>query len=333
LLVEDFTPFRANLTTGDKVLHVESIGVGAEGWRSIAFFGPGQPAGMAQLALERYAKDKPSVEGQIRFLAGGPQIGDVELGRNGEEPLIGRELGLALLTNGRGGMARLQVDLGEAKSKYDCALGANLHPTVPVDRHIFVKRIRVWVVADGFITPLNRESLVSFTPGPPAKWRFVASTGDGRAVEIHLLADMLQDRNTTVFRFVRPLQAPAFGRDLSPESQVSLSVRVDLVDRNFHHERHRDAGAEHYFNTNARPINGRIGFEFTPAPEMSLRVISDAGRYHHESEWSMGVQHPIEVTRGLAASEDAFSPGWFCSRSSAAWDRPLAERLPVLGRR
>jgi len=44
------------------------------------------------------------------------------------------------------------VDLGNITSKYDCALGANLNPDFPVDRHILVKRIRVWVCADGFIT-------------------------------------------------------------------------------------------------------------------------------------------------------------------------------------
>ena len=37
---------------------------------------------------------------------------------------------------------RMCIDLGAVKSKYDCVLGANLHPNFPVDRHIFVKRIR-----------------------------------------------------------------------------------------------------------------------------------------------------------------------------------------------
>ena len=33
---------------------------------------------------------------------------------------------LVLLTNGLGGMARMCVDLGAVRSKYDCVLGANL---------------------------------------------------------------------------------------------------------------------------------------------------------------------------------------------------------------
>src|SRR5207253_1860877 len=89
------------------------------------------------------------------------------LDSSGATPPLAQDLGLVLLTNGAGAMARMAVDLGQTTSKYDCVLGANLHPTVPVDRHIFVKRIRAWVVADDFISALNAQSLVSFTPGPP----------------------------------------------------------------------------------------------------------------------------------------------------------------------
>ena len=48
------------------------------------------------------------------------------------------------------GMARLAVDLGSVY-KYDAALAVNLHPEwLPVDRHVLLKRIRVWADADGF---------------------------------------------------------------------------------------------------------------------------------------------------------------------------------------
>src|SRR6185369_10171345 len=202
-----------------------------------------------------------------------------------------------LLTNGIGGMARLQVNLGEVRSKYDCALAANLHPSVPVDRHVLVKRIRVWVVADGFISPLNRESLLDFTPGPPARWHFVASAGDGRAVEIHLLADMLPERNTTIFRFRRVNRPPAFGTDLPDEARVSLTIRVDIEDRNFHTETHRNPGAEHHFNSNTRALDKGIGFEFTPAADRQLRVFAQSGKYHPSIEWSTGIPHPVEASR------------------------------------
>ena len=81
-----------------------------------------------------------------------------------------RSTDLVLLTNGRGGMSRICVDLGRILSKYDCILSANLHPNVPVDRHVFAKRIRAWVNADGFISPLDYKNLGTFNPELPATW-------------------------------------------------------------------------------------------------------------------------------------------------------------------
>jgi glycogen debranching enzyme len=208
-------------------------------------------------------------------------------------------------------MARLAVDLGRIQSKYDCLLAANLHPSVPVDRHVFAKRARVWVNADGFITPLDLRNLADFTPGPPAQWRFVASAGNDRAVEIVLTADMLDGRNTTVLRFHRPASAPPFGHDLAPECRVALTVRVDIEDRNFHTETHHNGGAEHHFNTHTRPLATPAGFEFKPAADRHLRVFANHGAYHPQREWCEGIEHPIEASRGQTAHGDAYSPGWF----------------------
>ncbi|MFM8470050.1 MAG: amylo-alpha-1,6-glucosidase, partial [Limisphaerales bacterium] len=195
--------------------------------------------------------------------------------------------------------------------KYDCVLGANLHASVPVDRHVFVKRLRAWVNADGFFTPLNAENLVAFTPGPPAHWRFVANAGDGRSVEIHLLADLVPGKNTTLLRFVRPPHAPALGRELPPECSVSLTVRFDIEDRSFHCETKRNPGSEHHFAANSHALQGRAGFAFTPDASRQLKVWADTGRYHHEGEWSVNLPHPNEATRGQEGCGDAFSPGWF----------------------
>src|SRR4030095_15429207 len=101
------------------------------------------------------------------------------------------ETALVLLTNGIGGMARMCVDLGRINSKYDCVLGATLHPSLPTDRHIFVKRIRVCSNGDGCITPLDAQLLYAFAPRPRAHWVFVAGAGKGQSVEIHLTAEML----------------------------------------------------------------------------------------------------------------------------------------------
>jgi predicted glycogen debranching enzyme len=299
LLLEDTAPFRATLKTNSGTpQHTQAMRVDG---RYIGVFVPGQERGEAELNLERYGTTITQITGAIRFVG---------------EPAAAAEFperagGLVLLTNGRGAMARLQVDLGRIQSKYDCVLGANLHDTVPVDRHIFVKRVRVWVNADGFITALDAENLFEFTPGPPACWRFVASAGDDRAVEICLTADMLDGLNTTLFHFRRPAEAPPIGRELDSSCRVSLTVRVDLEDRNFHAETHHNGGAEHHFVTHTQTLTRAAGFEFRPAPDRHLRVFAERGVYHAQVEWSDGLSHTVEKTRGQVGYGDAFSPGWF----------------------
>jgi starch synthase (maltosyl-transferring) len=302
-LVRDEGPFRATLDSGGPLRHDHSVQAGT---MHVTAYPPETKASEARLFLERYGGSPAHLTTAIRFLGAEPLVF-----RHGLPQPGGGQAESVLLTNGVGGMARLQVNLGTVKSKYDCVLGANLHPSVPVDRHIFVKRIRVWVVADGFISTLNQESLIAFTPGPPAQWRFVAGAGEDRSVEIQLVADMLHGENTTVLRFSRPSAEPAEGHDLPPHAKVTLTVRVDIEDRNFHTETHRNGAAEWHFTSNTRPLGDQIGFEFMPASDRQLRVTSDGGQFNPEPEWSQGIWHPIENSRGLPDHSDVFSPGWF----------------------
>jgi predicted glycogen debranching enzyme len=303
LLVEDSAPFRAELRPAGATTAqmIPSIRVKT---RHIAAFAPGQPAGDAELTLERYGEEPRQISARFRV---------VSLPRPGAPPAAppDPETSLVLLTNGRGGMARLGVDLGSIRSKYDCLLGANLNPDLPVDRHVFAKRARVWINADGFITPLDARNLVEFAPGPPAQWRFLASAGDDRAVEILLTIDLLEERNTSVLSIARPSTAPPVGRDLPTDCRVAVTVRVDIEDRNFHSETHRNGGTEHHFNTNTHPLSHRAGFEFKPAADRQLRVFSDRGAFHPQVEWCDSIAHPIEATRGQVDHGDAYSPGWF----------------------
>ena len=310
LLIEDSAPFRATLEITNaaggssedfRAKPVQSI---ANGEVHIACFAPGQPVGDAQLTLERYATTSQKISATVRFLPANP-------------PAASRRAqpsDLVLLTNGRGGMARLCVDFGRVNSKYDCGLGANLNPTVPVDRHVFVKRLRVWVNADGFLSPLDFKNLVSFQPGATASWNFVANAGDGRTVEIELRAAMTAGENTTVFHFLRPSEKRAGGKQLPASADVRLTVRVDIEDRNFHSETQRNGGADFHFSANTRPLEnrpGQTGFAFTPAPDRQLQVSADAGEYHPQPEWCENIPHPVEQTRGQTGSGDAYSPGWF----------------------
>ena len=38
---------------------------------------------------------------------------------------------------------------------------------------------------------------------------------------------------------------------------------------------------------------------------------ASAGAYHPGPEWSLGLPHPVEASRGMAGTGDAYSPGWF----------------------
>ncbi len=303
LLIQDEAPFSVTVTLpGEHSRHLRSIPV-ANGFAAAL-----PPSALAvprpveaEIVLERFREARNPAPGRIRLLAETPAL-----------PVPGRS-GLCLLTNGRGGMARLHADLGAVSSKYDCLLGANLNPRVPCDRHVLAKRLRAWVNADGFLTALDRDGLVRFEPGPPARWSFVCPAGDGRTVQVELTMAMLPMRNTVVARFQRrPGPAPSLpGDDLPADRDVALTVRLDLEDRGFHGETRADPGTDRHFREHTRDLEGRPGFLFQPAGDRRLLVWADRGAWHPEPEWSVGLAHPVEASRGMIAQGDAWSPGWF----------------------
>lgn len=304
LLIKDEVPFAARLEPKNNpasaaTLHLQSIPASG---KHIACIPPRTESSDAKLVLERSTDRDSNLSGEVRFLPATP---------DGNPTTTLKPSDLALLTNGRGGMARLCADLGRVNSKYDCVLGASLHPSLPVDRHVLVKRLRAWINADGFITPLDFHNLAHFTPGPPAVWNFVAQAGDGRTVEVQLLAFMPDGANATVFQFSRPTTKQARGKQVPSNADVQLTVRLGIEDRNFHSETKHNGGAEHHFNSNTHPLKGKIGFAFTPARDRHLRVFASSGAYHSQPEWNFNVPHPVEATRGQTDAGDVFSPGWF----------------------
>ncbi|MGH7940272.1 MAG: amylo-alpha-1,6-glucosidase [Limisphaerales bacterium] len=304
LLVEESAPFQAVLHTPDAgTMRLKSIPAGKE---HVALFAPRDVAADAPLILERHATASQRISALIRFLPAQAK------------PLAPEyaPASLTLFTNGIGGMARLCVDLGRVNSKYDCVLGANLNPHCPVDRHVFVKRLRAWVNADGFLSPLVFGNLREFEAGPPAVWKFVANAGDGRTVEVILRADMLEGKNTVVFQFLRPAAAHAIGKQLPADADVRLTIRLDIEDRNFHQETKRNGGADYHFSSNMHLLDAKsggryVGFAFTPEKDRQLRAFADHGEFHPQPEWSENIPHPVEASRGQVASGDAYSPGWF----------------------
>jgi starch synthase (maltosyl-transferring) len=292
-------PFDATLAGGQRV--DDKAKSARMGELHMASFGAPHKSGDTELVLKTQQGDL--VSGRVRFLSVPPEL---------FSPYS--KQGLVLLSNGRGGMARMYADLGRIQSKYDCVLGASLHPNFPVDRHVFVKRIRAWLkVEEAVLAQLGKDSLVvdTFEAGPPACWRFAFHLPDGQPVFLELVADMLDQLNTTVLRFSRPTGVPDAGPDPFAQPAVRLTVRVDIEDRNFHLETKCNGGAEYHFSSNSRELSDRVGFVFAPARDRQLRVVADTGLYHHQGEWCWNIPHPIEQSRGQEGSGDAYSPGWF----------------------
>jgi starch synthase (maltosyl-transferring) len=296
LLVRDAHPFAAALRRGASApQRLRSVPV-RDGHAAV--LPPVSAPGPAVLELERFAAGVEHGAVHLEFLRDPP-----------DPAMRSPGTGLALLANGRGAMCRMHADLGAIASKYDALLAANLHPTAPSDRHVLVKRLRAWVDADGFITPLDAANLAVFAAGPPARWEFVANAGDGRTVELALEVELAHGRNTVVARVSRPAGPPRWGAALPAAARVAVTVRLDLEDRSFHAETRRSSEAEAHLAGATAPRGD--GFDCAFADDRRLAVRAIGGTYHHAPEWCEGIAHPIEAGRGMAGAGDAWSPGWF----------------------
>lgn len=295
LLVRDTQPFRLRYEAGSRLPIVRrSVAIGGA---HVAVVLPRRDEHDAEidatLEVRRHEPGAPIVSATIRELARVPKLA-----------LRDRD-GIALLTNGRGAYARIHADLGAVASKYDALLAANLHPSVPCDRHVFVKRARAWANADGFITALDAENCTSFLAGPPARYAFAVHAGDGRVVDLVLTVAMEPGEDAVRLVFERP-------HNVEPDEaqRLSITLRLDLEDRGFHGETRRTPETEAHFAEHVRTLGEQAGFVFEPADDRRLAAVAGGSRYHPEPEWSH-VAHPIEASRGMLAEGDAYSPGWF----------------------
>lgn len=219
----------------------------------------------------------------------------------GEAP----ESSCVLLTNRRGGMGIIRLDLGSVDSKYDCVLGANLSEFLPVDRHVFVKRIRLWGRCGNRITPLDRHNLKSFSKSDSATWVFGISDGDRLLTELEVNIWMKPFENSVEVR-VSTRNHPSGG------DPVSVMARIDIEDRNFHSQTHLDSAYAEFFSRHITDFDGfASGFEFRAAPDRLLTVGSPNGTYVIEEELCRGIPHKVEQSRGQEGAGDAFSPGYF----------------------
>ena len=224
--------------------------------------------------------------------------------------LAAAPLTAGLLTNGRGAMAYARAAWGSLHSQYDALLAANLSPSVPVDRHIFLTRCRAWLRNRDYSHEINLHCLEQFEviPGEALLWRFRVPTGMGQSVGLTFRLTMPAGQNTSRLHIERE-PTPAGVDGLSDHAPVAVILRPDIESRSMHEQTKAYLGAERHWPAvvEARPD----GFIFASVPGHPLSVTLSAGTFQRADEWSYQVHHDFEASRGIEATSDLYSPGYF----------------------
>ncbi|MBU4199405.1 MAG: glycogen debranching enzyme N-terminal domain-containing protein, partial [Verrucomicrobia bacterium] len=200
---------------------------------------------------------------------------------------------LVLGTNGRGGMMRAGVIWAELRSRYDALLAGNLSAEVPEDRRIMLTRCRAWLIYHGYSQDITVDREQLFVHGDNAGlWRFRVPFGHGQLVVIDICVEMLSGQNAVRLSFVR--RPCVVGQDcLADDLPVTLIVRPDIEDRNFHEDTKAFLGPEKTWPAAIHPEER--GFIFSPDPNRRLKMITSAGSFQVEPEWQYLVHHPVEA--------------------------------------
>ena len=210
-----------------------------------------------------------------------------------------------------GGMMRAAAFWGRLDSRYDALLGANFDSKMPENRWMVFSRCRIWAVFQGYSRELALDCLEKFTFSYEhgGKWRFHVPTSEGKyyVIELYLALDPEDNRLTlTISRPKSPRGKPGF---LEDEKNVTIILRPDIENRNFHDVVKAFAGPETQWPEAVKPFDN--GFFFSLVRERNLRLVVSRGKFIHEPEWHYMVHRPFEVTRDLDPDSDLFSPGYF----------------------
>lgn len=310
LLVRAPHPFRARITDADRILAQEESLTDAQG-RSFALFNPlavPETHTLLQLKISLFDPGGPRHDkSQLLYLAKGRHA-RVRTAFSRDD-CHGMPL-MVLGTNGRGAMMRVHADWG-LDSRYDAWLAANLNPDFPEDRRVMLARCRAWVVYQGYSQEITLDCLEQFafdyTGG--AMWRYQLHTGQGEHIVLQVSARMRQDcANTFVLTFER-LRRLSGQDELDDAKEVTLIVRPDVEDRNFHHCTKAFTGPETQWPNAVKGL--KDGFRFAPTAGYALEMRTDAGQFHVTPEWYYMVHRPMEAERGLDPDSDLFGPGYF----------------------
>ena len=227
------------------------------------------------------------------------------------QPKNGMEKTMLMLgTNGQGSMMRSNVAWGNLNSRYDAFLAANLNAHYPEDRRVLLTRCRGWTVFQGYSQEIGPETLecFGFDYSSMGCWEHKIPTGHGEHIRLTLCLEMEAGKNLTRLKLYRHPAGNHNGR-LSDHKPVTLILRPDIEDRNFHDTTKAFTGPEYHWKNSVSP--SKNGFLFHPGPGYALHVFASKGGFVSQPEWQYMVHRPLEAERGLDPDSDLFSPGFF----------------------
>lgn len=311
LLVRSPHPFRARIVEKEQVLAQEESLVDSSGEAFVLFAPLQMPLEHSSYELQLTSFDPEAAvhhRSLLLYLAEGhnARVRTV-FSRNDchATPLM------VLGTNGRGAMMRVHADWRRLQSRYDALLAANLNPDFPEDRRNLLARCRAWIVYQGYSQEVKLESLehFGFDYRGGAWWRYQLIAGQGEHIILQVRALMASDRANSVFLQFERLYRISGEAELADEQVVTLIVRPDVEDRNFHECTKAFAGPEAHWPGAVTPLER--GFRFAPNAHYGLTMQMDQGIFEVEPEWHYMVHRPLEAQRGLDPDSDLFSPGYF----------------------
>ncbi|MGA6925795.1 MAG: amylo-alpha-1,6-glucosidase, partial [Desulfosarcina sp.] len=326
LVVRGAHPFRAAIVENGMAMAVEESLTDAEG-RAFALFRP-LPAPRRHktrtLMTSCYAPEGCSHhESPLLFLAPARQVRIRKIFSRPRNRLAAIHM---LGTNGRGAMTRAHAHWSRLPSRYDALLAANLDPDVPADRRILLTRMRGWVVFQGFSQEIGPDCLdvFGFDFDSLGCWQYTIPCGQGQHLVIRIGIQTLPHENAIEMVFHRCAARDCKDR-LADELPVTLILRPDIEDRNFHETTKAFMGAEHRFPAS---VTGREkGFGFQPYDDHALDMTAQRSEFSIEPQWQYMVHRPREAQRGLDPDSDLFSPGYFSGPLSGGESETVRARV------
>jgi len=313
LLVKAAAPFRCTISVREKVVSAENSIEDSSGlfFSLVSPMDPPRNHTRRKLSITLYTTDGcEHQKGEVLYLSPSENAQVNTVFQHKYDMDASR---LMLGANGQGAMMRSHLDWGDLGSRYDAFLAANLNEHYPEDRRILLTRCRGWIVFQGYSQEIGPETLerFGFDYLSTGCWDHKIPTGHGQHIRLSLGLEMETGKNLIRMKLYRFSADNHTGR-LADHRPVTLILRPDIEDRNFHDTTKAYAGPENHWKNSVVPSDN--GFGFHPGPGDSLQVLASQGCFVSQPEWQYMVHRPLEAERGLDPGSDLFSPGFFTTQ-------------------